>query len=83
MRPRGRMKSLGAAMGDAARALRRASGSLEVRVRLYDEHGQALTLDPADERARAIAEEAAAMIDAVDARPIRAPGKGAAGDVPE
>jgi predicted component of type VI protein secretion system len=69
MRPRGRIESVGAAVGDAARALRRARGRREARVRLYDERGQALTLDPADERARAIAEEAAAMIDAVDARP--------------
>ena len=83
MKPRGRIQSLTAAVGDAARALRRAGGSLEVRVRLYDEHGQALTLDPADERARTIAEEAAAMIDAVDARPITASGKAGAGDAPE
>ena len=50
----------------AGRTLRRAFADREDRVRLYDEHGHAATLDIADESARTVLEEATAMIDVVD-----------------
>ncbi|MEI7624604.1 MAG: hypothetical protein WCK06_00500 [Actinomycetota bacterium] len=79
MTDRWSIQRISGAIDGAGRTLRRAFADRENRVRLYDEHGHAATLDIADEPARTVLEEAAAMIDVVDSagpKPIRAQGRG-------
>jgi hypothetical protein len=58
MRRRGRLGSVGAAVGDLASAVRRARDARATYVRTYDEAGQGRTLDPASDEAKAALEAA-------------------------
>lgn len=68
MKPRNRMDSVTAAVGDAASLLRRRRTGRQPRVRCYDADGIVHTLDPESPAAQALVAAAAAMVDAADAR---------------
>jgi len=65
VRRRGRLGSLSAAVGDLAAAVRRARDSRAVYVRIVDSMGQATTLDPASEEAKAALEAANRLLSGV------------------
>ena len=67
MKPRGRIDSLTAAVGDVAGALRRRRLGRAPYVRLHDERGRVRALDPFGDEADALLDAAAAMVDAADA----------------
>ncbi len=67
MKPRNRMDSVTAAVGEAAGALRRRRESRRPYAKVYDEDGVALLLATDSEVAQALQAAAEAMIDAVDA----------------
>ena len=68
MKPRGRMDSLNAAVGDLAGALRRRREGREPYVRLHDEEGSVRSPEPDSTEAEALLDAAEAMVDATDAR---------------
>jgi len=68
MKPRGRMDSLNAAVGDLAGALRRRREGREPHIRLHDAEGRVRALDLEDEQAEALLDAAEAMVDATAAR---------------
>jgi hypothetical protein len=68
MKPRGRMDSLNAAVGDLAGALRRRREGREPYVRLHDEEGSVRSPEPDSAEAEALLDAAEAMVDATDAR---------------
>ena len=72
MKPRRRIDSLTAAVGDVAGALHRRRLGRAPYVRLHDERGRVRALDPLDEQADAVLDAAAAMVDAADAAAARA-----------
>jgi hypothetical protein len=76
VRPRGRIDSLTAAVGDMAGALRRRREGREPYVRLYDEVGRPLAVDPAGLVGEALLDAAAAMVDAAEASSGRGDGQG-------
>jgi hypothetical protein len=63
MRPRGPLDAVTGVVGDAAAGLRRRREARRPFVKLYDESGDVRVLDPDDERAQALLEIAAAMVD--------------------
>ena len=65
MRSRGPLDAVTGVVGDAAAGLRRRREARRPFVKLYDESGDVRVLDPEDERAQAMLETAAAMVDAV------------------
>ena len=65
MRSRGPLDAVTGVVGDAAAGLRRRRVARRPFVKLYDESGDVRVLDPEDERAQAMLETAAAMVDAV------------------
>ena len=65
MRSRGPLDAVTGVVGDAAAGLRRRREARRPLVKLYDESGDVRVLDPEDERAQAMLETAAAMVDAV------------------
>jgi hypothetical protein len=67
VKPRGRLDSLTAAVGDVAGALRRRRLGRAPYVRLHDERGRVHALDPLGAEADALLDAAAAMVDAADA----------------
>ena len=73
MKPRGRLDSLTAAVGDVAGVLRRRREGREPYVRLHDARGRVRALDPSSEEAEPLLDAAAAMVDAADARGGAAP----------
>lgn len=68
MKPRGRIESVSAAVGDLAGALRRRRENRLPYVRLHGADGGVRALDPAGAVAEPLLDAAAAMIDATDAR---------------
>ena len=64
MRSRGPLDAVTGVVGDAAAGLRRRREARRPFVKLYDESGDLRVLDPEDERALALHEIAAAMVDA-------------------
>jgi hypothetical protein len=64
MRSRGPLDAVTGVVGDAAAGLRRRREARRPNVKLYDESGDVRVLDPDDERAVAMLETAAAMVDA-------------------
>jgi hypothetical protein len=64
MRSRGPLDAVTGVVGDAAAGLRRRRVARRPFVKLYDESGDVRVLDPEDERALALHEIAAAMVDA-------------------
>jgi hypothetical protein len=66
VKPRGRIDSVTAAVGDMAGALRRRREGREARVRLYDRTGTMIAVDPAGEHAEALLDRAAEMLDLTD-----------------
>jgi hypothetical protein len=68
MKPRGRMDSLNAAVGDLAGALRRRREGREPYVRLHDEDGHVRSPAPDSVEAEALLDAAEAMVDATAAR---------------
>jgi hypothetical protein len=76
VRPRGRIDSLTAAVGDMAGALRRRREGREPYVRLYDEAGRPRAVDPASPLGEALLDAAAAMVDAAEASSRRRDGRG-------
>ena len=68
MKPRGRMDSLNAAVGDLAGALRRRREGREPYVRVHDEAGRVRSLDLDTAEAEAVLDAAEAMVDATAAR---------------
>ena len=66
MKPRGRIDSVTAAVGDVAGALRRRREAREARVRVYDGTGAMRALDPTDELAGAVLDTAMEMLDLSD-----------------
>lgn len=72
MKPRGRIDSLTAAVGDVAGALRRRRLGRAPYVRLHDERGRVRALDPLGDEADALLDAAAAMVDAADAAGVGA-----------
>jgi hypothetical protein len=72
VKPRRRIDSLTAAVGDVAGALHRRRLGRAPYVRLHDERGRVRALDPLDEQADALLDAAAAMVDAADAAGARA-----------
>ena len=67
MKPRGRLDSLTAAVGDVAGALRRRREGREPYVRLHDGRGRVRAVDASSEEAEPLLDAAAAMVDAADA----------------
>ena len=65
MRSRGPLDAVTGVVGDAAAGLRRRRVARRPFVKLYDESGDVRVLDPEDERAQAMLETAAAMVDVV------------------
>jgi hypothetical protein len=63
MRRRGRLGSVGAAVGDLASAVRRARDARTTYVRTYDASGQGRTLDPTSKEAKAALEAANRLLD--------------------
>jgi hypothetical protein len=68
MKPRGRMDSFNAAVGDLAGALRRRREGREPYVRLHDEDGRVRSLPPDSAEGEALLDAAEAMVDATAAR---------------
>jgi hypothetical protein len=68
MKPRGRMDSLNAAVGDLAGALRRRREGREPYVRVHHEDGRVVSLDLDTEEAEAVLDAAEALVDATAAR---------------
>jgi hypothetical protein len=68
MKPRGRMDSVNAAVGDLAGALRRRREGREPYVRLHDEDGRVRALDLDTAEAEALLDAAEALVDATAAR---------------
>ena len=68
MKPRGRMDSLNAAVGDLAGALRRRREGREPYVRVHDEDGRVRSLDLDTAQAEALLDAAEALVDATAAR---------------
>ena len=66
MRSRGPLDAVTGVVGDAAAGLRRRRVARRPFVKLYDESGDLRVLDSEDERALALLEIAAAMVDAAD-----------------
>jgi hypothetical protein len=66
VKPRGRIDSVTAAVGDMAGALRRRREGREARVRLYDLTGAMIAVDPAGEQAGVMLDKAADMLDLTD-----------------
>ena len=67
MRPRNRIDSVTAAVGDAAGALRRRREARQPYAKVYDAEGMAWLLDPASPEGQALLGAAEALVDAVDA----------------
>lgn len=67
MRPRGRIDSVTAAVGEAAGALRRRREARRPYAKVYDEDGTGWLLPPESTEAQALAAAAEAMVDTVDA----------------
>ena len=80
MKPRRRIDSLTAAVGDVAGALRRRRLGRAPYVRLHDERGHVRALDPLGDEAAALLDAAAAMVDAADAASGRTGDEGSEGD---
>jgi hypothetical protein len=76
MKPRRRMDSVTAAVGDMAGALRRRREGREPYVRLYDEAGRPRAVDPQSAPGEALLDAAAAMVDAAEASSGRPDGGG-------
>jgi hypothetical protein len=68
MKPRGRMDSFNAAVGDLAGALRRRREGREPYVRVHDEDGRVRSLDLDTAEAEALLDAADALVDATAAR---------------
>jgi hypothetical protein len=68
MKPRGRMDSLNAAVGDLAGALRRRREGREPYVRVHDEAGRVRSLDLDTAQAETLLDAAEALVDATAAR---------------
>jgi hypothetical protein len=68
MKPRGRMDSLNAAVGDLAGALRRRREGREPYVRVHDEAGRVRSLDLDTVQAETLLDAAEALVDATAAR---------------
>jgi hypothetical protein len=68
MKPRGRMDSFNAAVGDLAGALRRRREGREPYVRVHDEEGRVRSLDLDTAEAEALLDAAEALVDATAAR---------------
>ena len=68
MKPRGRMDSFNAAVGDLAGALRRRREGREPYVRVHDEEGRVRSLDLGTAEAEALLDAAEALVDATAAR---------------
>ena len=68
MKPRGRMDSLNAAVGDLAGALRRRREGREPYVRVHDEDGRVRSVDLDTAEAEALLDAAEALVDATAAR---------------
>jgi hypothetical protein len=73
VRPRGRIDSVTAAVGEAAGALRRRRESRRPYAKVYDDEGFARLLPPDSPVAEALIAAADAMVDAVDAGPAVEP----------
>ena len=71
-RPRGRMDSVTAAVGEAAGALRRRREGRRPYAKVYDRDGYAVLVGPDDPLAQELIAAAEAMIDSVDAATRRA-----------
>ena len=67
MRPRGRIDSVTAAVGEAAGALRRRREARRPYVKVYDDDGMAQVLAPDSPEAQALTAAAEAMVDTADA----------------
>jgi hypothetical protein len=67
VKPRGRMDSVSAAVGEAAASLRRRREGRRPYAKVYDDQGVARVLDPASAQAAELIAAAEAMVDAVDA----------------
>lgn len=67
MRPRGRIDSVTAAVGEAAGALRRRREARRPYVKVYDDDGTGWLLPPDSAEAQALAAAAEAMVDTADA----------------
>jgi hypothetical protein len=76
VRPRGRIDSVAAAVGEAAGALRRRREARRPYVKVYAEDGLARLLAPDSREGQALIDAAEAMVDAVDAGPQEAPEAG-------
>ena len=63
MRRRGRLGSVGAAVGDLASAVRRARAGRAISVRTYDTAGQGRTIDPGSDEAKAALEAANRLLE--------------------
>ena len=70
-RPRARMDSVTAAVGEAAGALRRRREARRPYAKVYDDEGIARLLEPDSALAQDLIAAAEAMVDAVDAAPGR------------
>jgi hypothetical protein len=66
MKPRGRVDSVAAAVGDLAGALRRRREGRASYVRLHDPDGRVRALDLAGPQAEALLDAAEAMVDAAE-----------------
>jgi hypothetical protein len=69
MKPRGRIDSVTAAVGDAATALRRRREARQPYVKLWDASGEVRMPDPASPEAQALIDVATGMVDAATATP--------------
>jgi hypothetical protein len=67
MKPRGRIDSVTAAVGEAAGALRRRRDARRPYAKVYDADGFAQLLAPDSSTAQGLIDAAEAMVDAVDA----------------
>ncbi len=65
MRPKSRLDAVTGVVGDAAGALRRRRVARRPYAKLYDESGDVEVLDPDGERAQALHDTAASMVEAV------------------
>ena len=72
-RPRGRLDSVTAAVGEAAGALRRRREGRRPYAKLYDEDGVARLLAADSPLAQELIASAEAIVDAVDAAPGQSP----------
>ena len=67
MKPRGRMDSVSAAVGEAAASLRRRREARRPYAKVYDARGVARVLEPTSPQAADLIAAAEAMVDAADA----------------